>query len=280
MQEAISGMKPSTPNYQDEREWKITKNADGNGLAVLRFLPQKGTDLAPILLTFKHYFKHNGRWFIEQCPKTIEEKCPTCEFAKDAWDDADNDSKKYWRKKEYIANVLVVKDTGDKENEGKVFLFKFGASIFNKIMAIVAPEEEGEEAKNVFELDTGYNFKMKLKQKGDYNNYDDSAFLLEEKAIPEELQEGVYNDIYDLSEFKAPDKFKSYEDMKKKFDNVMNMTTSAPTSVEKEMKDENKSDTVQAETNEKEKVAPLTTDDSLDDIEGLDDSEFDELFED
>jgi hypothetical protein len=283
MNDAIKGMTPSTPSYVDEREWKITKGKDGTGTAILRFLPQKDSENAPpVVQTFKHYFNANGRWFIEKCPVTIEQECPVCDYAKDAWDDDDQDSKKYWRKKEYTANVLVVEDKGNKENEGKVFIFKFGQQIFDLIMELVAPEDEDEEAKNIFDFDSGFNFKMRLTQKGGYNNYEKSKFLLEEVAIDEDKQEAVFNAIHDLSEFKNPNQFKSLDEITKKFNNIMNMTVTAPKSVEEDIKSESTEVSAPSETKDSApaETAPETEDElGLEDIEGIDD-ELDDLFED
>lgn len=207
---------PAQNSYADDRFWTITKDKVGNGSAVIRFLSQKDPSDSPIILTFRHAFELDGRWFIEECPYTIGEKCPVCEYSSSIWNSNENLARAHWRSKSYIANILVVKDEANPENEGKVFMFKFGKKIYDMVMDRVAPEEEDEEGHNVFDFDEGLDFKLKLGQKAGYNNYDRSTFAFKTSAVADgkvKDQEAVYNAIYDLSEFVKKERFKTYDQL-------------------------------------------------------------------
>ena len=121
-----------TNNYADDRFWNLTKDTAGNANATIRFLPQQDPSKAPIVLTFRHAFQTEGRWFIEECPHTIGEKCPVCEYSSSLWDSNEDEARKHWRAKGYIANVLIVDDPANPENNGQVKLFKFGKKIYDK----------------------------------------------------------------------------------------------------------------------------------------------------
>jgi hypothetical protein len=219
LSDTVTKMSAKT-SYKDERFWTIAKDAAGNGNATFRFLPQKDLEKSPIVLTFRHGFQSAGRWFIEDCPVTIKEKCPICEHSSSIWSSNEKEARKYWRKKSYIANILMVDDPANPENNGKVFLFKFGKSIYDIIMETVAPEDDDEQGVNIFDFDEGLNFKLKLVQKGEYNNYDKSKFLntpCEVADGDEDAQEKIYNSIIPFDEFTAKDKFKSYNELVNKF---------------------------------------------------------------
>ena len=238
--DAISKM-AETPkrSYQDDRVWNVQKDSAGNGNATIRFLPQKDLEKSPIILTFRHAFQTAGKWFIEDCPVTVGAECPVCEHSASMWDSDSDQARKLWRKKTYIANILVVEDSNNPENEGKVFLFKFGQSIYDIIMGVVAPEDDDEESVNIFDFDEGLNFKLKMVQKGGYNNYDKSKFVMGAKSVAdgdESEQERIYNDIYDLSEFTQKDKFKSYEELLKKFSSMTSVSSSMASNIEEEDK--------------------------------------------
>lgn len=227
LSEAINKMKNqgNQNSYVDERFWNGNKDSSGNGVATIRFLPQKNFDASPIILTYRHGFQLNGKWFIEPCPVTIGEKCPVCEHSQSIWSSNENLARDLWRKKTYIANILVIEDPANPENNGTVKLFKFGKGLYDNIMSIVAPEDEDEEGVNVFDFDEGLNFKWKLVQKGGYNNYDKSKFIMNPNSIgngDESIQEQIYNKIFDFEEFVNPKGYKSYDDLLKKFREVMN----------------------------------------------------------
>ena len=76
----------------------------------------------------------------------------------------------------HIIHIYVVKDPVNPQNEGKVFLFKYGKKIFDKVMAAMQPEFEDETPINPFDFWQGANFKLKIRKVDGYWNYDKSEF--------------------------------------------------------------------------------------------------------
>lgn len=227
LQKSVEKMKAQKPSYVDDRFWALTKDAAYNGEAIIRFLPQRDIELSPVILYFNHSFKHNGKWFWEMCPTTLGQECYGCEQVQPWWDEDTKASKakagKHGRKKNFIANILVIKDPAKPENNGKVFLFRFGVKIYDKLMDKLAPTSELVEPEMVHDLWEGRNFHLKCKKVDDYPNYDTSTFM--DKSTPvgsndKEIEE-IYNTIYDLAEFTDESKFKEYEAFKTKWDNIM-----------------------------------------------------------
>ena len=122
--------KKSSDSYKDERVWRPQTDKTGNGYAVIRFLPACDGEDIPWARVFSHAFKGKGGWFIENCPTTIGGKCPMCEVNNELWNsglESDKDiARAQKRKLSYYSNILVVSDPANPENEGKVFLYKYG----------------------------------------------------------------------------------------------------------------------------------------------------------
>lgn len=224
---ATAKMKDQNPKFKkDERFWMPTKDSSGSANALIRFLPQSDPNKPPIISYFQHGFKEKGKWFIENCPSTHGNDCPSCEYAQPLWDEDTEESRnlaaKYSRTKQFVANILVIKDLGNPDNDGKVFLFKFGVRIYEKIEEKIFPESELDDPVQVFDFWEGCGFKLKLRQKHKRNNYDQSSWAsVKPIAADDKAIEKIYNQLYDLDEFLADDKFKSYEDLLKKFNRVM-----------------------------------------------------------
>ena len=227
LKKTVEKLKDQKPDYIDDRFWKPTVDKAGNSEAIIRFLPQKDLEVAPIIMYFGHGFKHKGKWFFENCPSTIQKDCPSCEYAQPLWEKFNESNKdsdkakasKFSRGRNYVANILVLKDPAKPENEGKVFLYRFGTKINSKILGKIAPESELEEAVLVYDLWEGQNFLVKVKKVGGYQNYDDSKFYDKICAVGKNdgAIEKIYDQIRPLLEFTDPKAFKPYEDLKKKF---------------------------------------------------------------
>lgn len=222
-------------SYDDEEKdfWKLTKDKDGNGEAIIRFLPNKTIDEFPFVRLYTHAFKNtsNNRWYIERSLSTIDQQDYIAEVNRELWNTGVEANKKIVqarkRKLNYIANIMVVKDTAHPENEGKVFKFKFGQKIFDKIVAAAKPEpvmdEDGNEETpdpiNAFSPLEGANFVLKQTIVERFPNYDKSTFLKRKPLFngdEDKIQE-VMDKLHELSEEVAPSKFKSYDELKKKF---------------------------------------------------------------
>ena len=210
----------------DDRFWKPAVDKAGNGYAVIRFLPAHSNCELPWNQVWSHAFQGPGGWYIENSLTTIGKDDPVGELNRSLWNsgnDADKEiARKQKRKLSYYANVYVVKDAANPENEGQVKLYKFGKKIFDKITAAMQPEFEDEDPINPFDFWKGANFKLKIKQVAGYWNYDSSEFGRVEPLMDDDDQlEDIYNKIVDLGEFTSDDKFKTYDALKKRLDAVL-----------------------------------------------------------
>ena len=230
----------NTGGGADERLWKPEMDKSGNGFAVIRFLPApEGEDL-PWVKLFSHAFQGPGGWYIENSLTTINQKDPLGELNRELWNSGNEKDKdtvrKQKRKLSYYANIYVVKDPANPQNEGEVFLYKFGKKSFDKVMDVMQPEFEDEQAINPFDFWQGANFKLKLQKKDGFWNYDKSEFdssspLLED----DDALEAIWKKQHSLTAFVAADQFKSYDDLKKRLDYVLgNRNTNRPTPVQEE----------------------------------------------
>ena len=214
-------------SYVDERLWKPELDKSGNGYAVLRFLPAvQGEDL-PWAKVWNHAFQGpTGQWYIENSLTTLNQKDPVSEHNTALWNtglESDKEiARKQKRKLQYFSNIYVVSDTKHPENEGKVFLFRYGKKIFDKIMAAMQPEFEDEKAINPFDFWEGANFKLKIRKVAGYWNYDSSDFDSPKALFDnDEKIEEVWKTQYALNEFTAATNFKSYEELKTRLDAVL-----------------------------------------------------------
>ena len=228
----------------DDRFWKPQVDKSGNGFAIIRFLPESEGCELPWAQVWSHAFQGPGGWLIENCPTTKGEKCPVCAANTALWNsgtEADKDvARKQKRKLSYYSNIYVVKDPLNPENEGKVFLYKFGKRIFDKLMAKMQPDEndyDPQPAFNPFDLWKGADFKLKIKQVAGYWNYDDSVFTTPGTLgnFDDERLEEVYNSMHDLASFTSDDQFKSYDELDARLKAVLGRR--AP-SIDQEVADE------------------------------------------
>jgi len=216
----------NTGGSGDERQWKLECDKSGNGYAVIRFLPApEGEDL-PFVKLYSHAFQGPGGWYIENSLTTLGQKDPVSEYNTMLWNNGTDAGKEAARKQKrkltYIANIYVVKDPANPANEGKVFLYKFGKKIFDKLTAAMQPEFEDEEAIDPFDFWQGANFKLKAKNVAGYRNYDSSEFARPDALLDDDdAMEAIWKKEYSLAELVAADQFKSYDDLKKRLDYVL-----------------------------------------------------------
>ena len=210
----------------DDRLWKLEVDKGGNGYAVIRFLPAPDGEDLPFVKLYSHAFQGPGGWYIENSLTTLGQKDPVSEYNTMLWNngtDAGKDAaRKQKRKLTYIANIYVVKDPANPENEGRVMLYKFGKKIFDKLTTAMQPEFEDEEAIDPFDFWQGANFKLKAKNVAGYRNYDSSEFARQSVLLDDDdAMEAIWKKEYSLQDFVAPDQFKSYEDLKTRLDYVL-----------------------------------------------------------
>lgn len=223
----IANPQTETKSYVDDRFWRLEGDKAGNGTATLRFLPRVEGDELPWVRMFNHGFQGpTGKWYIENSLTTLGENDPVGELNTQLWNSGSDANKEIARKQKrklsFIANVLIVSDPKHPENEGKVMLFKFGKKIFDKIMDKARPTFEDEKPVNVFDLWEGANFKLRMRKKDGYANYDESNFS-DPVAVSsdEERMLQIVNAQNKLSEFTDRKNFKSYDELKKKLNEVL-----------------------------------------------------------
>jgi len=230
----------NTGGNSDDRLWKLDVDKSGNGYAVIRFLPPpEGEDL-PFVKLYSHAFQGPGGWYIENSLTTLGQKDPVSEFNTTLWNNGTDSGKETARKQKrkltYISNIYVVKDPSNPENEGQVFLYKYGKKIFDKLTAAMQPEFEDEEAIDPFDFWQGANFKLKAKNVAGYRNYDSSEFTPVSPLLDDDdALEALWKKESSLAELVATDQFKSYEDLKRRLGYVLG-NKARP--VEEELSDE------------------------------------------
>lgn len=228
----------SQDKKDDTRFWKLERDKSGNGSAVIRFLPAPavdGDDALPWVRIFDHGFKGpTGKWYIEKSLTTLNQKDPVSEFNSKLWNAGGEGSPErkqaqaQKRRLGYICNIYVVSDPKHPENEGKVFLFKFGKKIFDKITMLMKPEFEDDTPVNPFCLWKGANFKIRIRTVDGYANYDQSMFESSSALLSDDdALEKIWKSEYSLKEFVDPSQFKSYDELKAKLEMVLGLTESA-----------------------------------------------------
>ena len=233
----------NTGGGADERLWKPELDKTGNGYAVVRFLPAPDKEEFPWAKLYSHAFQGPGGWYIENSLTTNGGKDPVSDHNRELWNSGNESDKdvvrKQKRKLSFYSIIYVVKDPVNPANEGKVFLFKYGKKIFDKIMEAMQPNFEDETPINPFDFWQGANFKLKIVKKDGYWNYDKSEFdapapLLED----DDALEALWKKEYSLTALTGADQFKSYDDLKKRLDYVLGAKPSTRRVVEEELEDE------------------------------------------
>lgn len=271
--------KMNTSSFQkDERLWSCQTDKMGNGYAIIRFLPGQSVEDDPFVRIWSHGFKGPGGWYIENSLTTLGMDDPVAEMNTQLWNQGEGspgrarvqgqgrDEPGTKRQLNYYSCVYIVKDPANPENEGQVKLFRYGAKIFEKLSDAMHPTFPGEEPIDPFDLWNGANFVLKIRRVKGYANFDLSEFEKPGPLASDEEMEKIYNQIFSLKELVAPDKFKSYDDLKKRLDRVLGNTASKPaqnTSME--------DDDVPFDTGPKHRSAPAPSYDA----EDIDDDEDD-----
>ncbi len=258
---------PEKKSYVDERLWKPELDKSGNGYAVIRFLPAVDGENMPWAKIWNHAFQGpTGQWYIENSLTTLNQNDPVSEMNSAYWNsgvESDKEiARRQKRKLQYFSNIYVVSDSRHPEHEGKVFLFRYGKKIFDKIMEAMQPAFDDEEPINPFDFWKGANFKLKIRKVDGFWNYDKSEFESPSALFDNDDDiEEVWNKQYPLVEFTAPTNFKSYDELKTRLNMVLAGTTTVG-NVTTLMEDE---PVVSAVVDTKEEPAPVTVEDEDED---------------
>lgn len=228
---AIAQLADNSGSDKVDNFWKPEVDKAGNGMATIRFLPAPdadGEDAMPWVKIYHHGFQGPGGWLIDNCLTSKGEQCPVCEHNNKLWNSGVEANKEVVRKQKrklnYIANIYVVSDPKHPENEGKVFLFKFGKKIFDKVTEAMNPQFEDETPINPFDLWKGANFKLKIRNVEGYRNYDKSEFESPAPLSKDDDQlEKIWKSEHSLSALTSDKEFKSYDDLKGRLEKVLGL---------------------------------------------------------
>ena len=233
----LEKMSSGTKSYQDDRFWSVPMDEKtGNGTALFRFLPAGKNDKLPWVTLYSHAFQGPGGWYIENSLTTIGKPDPCSERNSELWATGIEANKeivrKRKRKQQYISNIYVISDPKNPQNESKVFLFKYGKKIFDKIQEAMKPVFEGDQAIDPFDFWQGADFRLKVKRVEGYPNYDSSSFENQSPLLEgdDEALEKVWNSLYTLSEFHDAKNFKTYEELSARLDKVLGIKAPAASS--------------------------------------------------
>jgi hypothetical protein len=216
-------------SYADDRFWQPTVDKAGNGFALIRFLPAPAGEDMPYVQLFKHGFKGPGGWYIENSLTTLDQPDPLGNYNTSLWNNGTESGKeqarKQKRKLQYISNIYVIKDSGNPENNGKVFLYRYGKKIFDKIDLKMNPGNDIEEQINPYDMWAGTDFMLKIRKVGEFRNYDSSEFNAQSALLDgdDDALEQVYNQEHSLQQFLAETEFKSYAELEVRMKQVLGL---------------------------------------------------------
>ena len=232
--------KSETKSGPDERLWKPEVDKAGNGYAVIRFLPAPNEEDLPWAQVWSHAFQGPGGWYIENSLTTLGKKDPVSDLNRELWNAGAEGSpqrdqaRKQKRKLNYYSNIYVVKDSANPANEGRVFLYRYGKKIFDKIMESMQPAFEDETPVNPFDFWKGADFKLKITRVAGFWNYDKSEFAEPSTlgGFNDKELEALWNEEHSLAAFTADDQFKSYEDLKFRLESTLKGNYTKPVDAE------------------------------------------------
>ena len=276
--ESLNKTTTTQSSGKDERFWRPELDKSGNGFAIIRFLPAVEGEELPWARLWSHAFQGPGGWYIENSLTTMNKKDPVSEDNSRLWNtglDSDKEiARKRKRKLTYYTNVLVVSDPKNPENEGQVKLFKFGKKIFDKITEAMQPQFEDEKPLNPFDFWEGADFKLKIRKVDGYWNYDKSEFSqVSPVADNDDEIQSVWKRQFALTEFSDPSTFKSYDELKARFEKVVygtGNTTTADKIDTPTIDDEVSAPVVEKKSEPKPSVAPVESIDDAGDDDTMD----------
>ena len=228
----------------DERLWKPEVDKAGNGYAVIRFPPAPDGEDLPWAQVWSHAFQGPGGWYIENSLTTLGKKDPVSDLNRTLWNsgqDSDKETaRKQKRKLSYYSNIYVVQDPANPSNEGRVFLYKYGKKIFDKLTEAMQPAFADETPINPFDFWKGADFKVKIRKVEGYWNYDKSEFAEPStlKGFDDSELETLWSQQYSLTDFTAADKFKTFEELETRLQTVLSATQPTRRVPDAELEDE------------------------------------------
>ena len=235
----------------------------------------RGVDLnydedVPFVRKWDHGFQGPGGWYIEDSLTTLGQKDPVSEYnsmlLNSGIESNKDKARKQKRRLSFVSNIYVVKDPSNPENEGKVFLYKYGKKIFDKLNESMNPQFEDESPINPFDLWEGADFKLKIRNVEGFRNYDKSELDVSAPLFDDDEElEKVWKSQHSLQEFVNPTNFKTYEELQTKLNRVLGLGGAAPaTTAESSLQAEPPAEIPSAPAAVQPEVAASEDDESLD----------------
>ena len=232
IEEMNSSPQQQQSNNSDDNLWKPSLGKDGNGFAVIRFLPPPKGEEMPFVRIWDHGFQGPGGWYIEKSLTTLGEKDPVSEYNTQLWntgrEEDKNTARQQKRRLSFYSNIYVVKDPNNPQNEGKVFLYKYGKRIFDKLNDLMNPQFEDEKPVNPFDFWEGTDFRLKIRKVDGYWNYDKSEFDSPGQLADDDALEGIWEQQHSLQDLTDPKNFKSYDELQARLNRVLNIGEAPP----------------------------------------------------
>ncbi len=177
--------------------WKMDEGAQ----AVVRFLPDldEDTSLGFLVENLNHELVVNGEKKKVPCLSMYGESCPICELSRKYYDE-DNEAlgKKYYKKRGYIGQVIVIESPFEHDQSQLVKLIEFGPKIFKIIQAAF---QSGDLEEVPFEFKGGYNFRIKKTKSGQYADYGTSSFAPKQSDLDDAIIAQL--NLYDLKSYRT-----------------------------------------------------------------------------
>lgn len=220
-------------DYKDTRFWKLAKDKNGDGKAVIRLLTDKNK--IPYVRLYHYSSQKNVGdkkvYLIVNSPDSIGMPCPIKEhYFELANQGLKEEAKMFSRKIKYYANIYVEKDPANPENEGKVFLWEFGQKLLDKFTNWMTGDPDmGEAGKELFNPLSGHSIKLVINknQNSGFYEYDRTDIMPSTTSVggitdKNKIVDILLNQTYDLNEFKSPEYFETYEAIKEKLNYFIN----------------------------------------------------------
>jgi hypothetical protein len=177
--------------------WKMPDDSQ----AVVRFLPDldEENNLGFLVENLQHELVVNGQRKKVACLQMFGESCPICDVSRKYYDEKNEDmGRKYYRKKSYIGQVIVVESPIDHDQAQLVKLIDFGPAVFKQIQAAF---QSGDLEEAPYEFKGGYNFRIKKTKSGQYASYTTSSFAPKQTDLDDEIIESLT--LFNLADYRG-----------------------------------------------------------------------------
>lgn len=191
-----------------DTSWKLFFNfwkAPTDSVSTVRFLPDLDEDnpMGFLVENLTHELVINGKREKVACLKMFNEECPICALSQKYYDEKDPEhnealGKKYYRKKSYIGQVIVIDTPIEHDAEQIVKLIDFGPAVFKQIQSAF---QSGDLEEAPYELKGGYNFRIKKTKSGEYASYTTSSFSPKQTDVSDDLLESLT--LFDLKQYRT-----------------------------------------------------------------------------